>query len=202
MQWDALEAHPEWAICFHRAQIVFDGSDQVPRVIPDDDARDVCSLSDLMAGNFMATASVMFRNGLIPELPEWFYNVRYADWPLHVLNAQHGDIGFLQPVMSVHRVHQRSTYDSLDYGLQWKATLDVFDHLKNHLNERSDVDTSVAFEKLTERMFDDLTKLSREVGDLRYQLSLSPPMKIAWLALESVRRVRRSIRAVFHSKQN
>ena len=34
------------------------------------------------------------------------------DWPLHLLNAEHGAIGYLDEVMSVYRVHQGSFWST------------------------------------------------------------------------------------------
>jgi hypothetical protein len=52
----------------------------------------------------------MFRNRLIPTLPDWFMNVEAGDWALHILNAAHGNIGFLPEVMSAYRIHAAGTW--------------------------------------------------------------------------------------------
>ncbi len=93
-QADLLDQHPEYALCFHPAVKRFeeDGRDVIFKPPA---GRDRFSLVDLLDRNFIATCAVMFRSRLFPDLPSWFDHVPAGDWPLHVLNAQHGDIGYL-----------------------------------------------------------------------------------------------------------
>ena len=114
IQADYLEAHPECTICFHNVTVEYEDGSVAPhsfhtatpgryfsRPIP----KPVSNLADVAPGNFMQTCSVMFRRGLFGEFPEWFTDLAVADWPLHVLNAEHGDIGYIDADMAVYRVH-------------------------------------------------------------------------------------------------
>jgi glycosyltransferase involved in cell wall biosynthesis len=113
-QMDFLRSHPECSTCFHNTLVVYeDGSvpthpfhmerpeQLISRRIP----KPISTLADLAAGNFMQTCSVMFRAGLYGELPDWFLEMPTFDWPLHVLNAEHGDIGYIDEVLGAYRVH-------------------------------------------------------------------------------------------------
>jgi glycosyltransferase involved in cell wall biosynthesis len=114
IQADYLDAHPECAICFHNVTVRYEDGSVEPhpfhtpeprqylsRVMP----RPVSTLADVVRGNFIQTCSVMFRRGLFDAFPSWFTDLAVADWPLHVLNAEHGDIGYIDADMAVYRVH-------------------------------------------------------------------------------------------------
>ena len=117
-QADLLDAHPEWAICFHNARLEGENSggqacfyEQAPKP--------VSTLEDFVPRNFIPTCSCMFRRGLIPELPEWYFDPEqtpYTDWILHVLNAAHGDVGYVHEVMAVHRRHGGGVWGSTFNG--------------------------------------------------------------------------------------
>ena len=99
-----LETHPECAICFHNALIIFDDGRETQLHNPDQQ-KTFSTIEDLWERNFMATCSVMFRAGLTPALPDWSWGMRFGDWPLHLLNAEHGTIGYLPDVMATYRRH-------------------------------------------------------------------------------------------------
>jgi glycosyltransferase involved in cell wall biosynthesis len=113
-QVDFLERHPEYSVCFHNADVVYEDDSEPPhpfhmrtpdrrlsRAFP----REVSTLEDIVGGNFMQTGAVVFRAGLIDHLPQWVYKMPTFDWPLHVLNAEKGLIRYIDEVMSVYRVH-------------------------------------------------------------------------------------------------
>ena len=104
-QADLLDTHPDYALCFHAATKVDDQGRQI-QIIRPPGRKSVYTLRELLRGNFIPSLAVMFRNG--PEhhpLPDWFYQTRYADWPLHILNAARGDIGYIDEVMGVYQQH-------------------------------------------------------------------------------------------------
>lgn len=112
LQVDALEAHPDWALCFHPTQCIYEDGNEGPAVHPENWERRESVLEDLFERNFMLTSSVVFRNRLFPELPSWFGEIALGDWPLHLLNAAHGKIGFLPQVMSAYRIHAGGAHSS------------------------------------------------------------------------------------------
>lgn len=113
-QMDFLRSHPECSICFHNALVVYEDGGLpthpfhmerpqylISRRLP----KPISTLADLVEGNFMQTGSVMFRAGLYGELPHWYLEMPTFDWPLHVLNAEHGSIGYIDEVLGAYRVH-------------------------------------------------------------------------------------------------
>ena len=112
-QVDFLRAHPSCSTCFHNALVVYeDGRPAHPFHMPRPDTlishhipRPISTLADLAGGNFMQTCSVMFRAGLYGDLPDWYLRMPTFDWPLHVLNAGHGDVGYIDEILGAYRVH-------------------------------------------------------------------------------------------------
>ncbi|QDU47033.1 Putative glycosyltransferase EpsE [Symmachiella dynata] len=108
----ALETHSDWAICFHSTHCFWDDASNPGFNFPLEFDRDVSTIEDLIDGNFMQTCSVVYRNGLFGNFPDWFLEAGLGDWPLHILNAQHGDIGYLPETMSAYRVHPGGVWTS------------------------------------------------------------------------------------------
>lgn len=113
-QMDYLRAHPECSICFHNTWVVYQDGErprhpfhmaQPEHLISHHVPKPISTLDDLAGGNFMQTCSVMFRAGLYGELPPWFLEMPTFDWPLHVLNAEHGSVGYIDEIMGAYRVH-------------------------------------------------------------------------------------------------
>jgi len=118
---DFLRAHPELSICFHNARVVYEDGSQAPHPfhmpapahrISHHVPKAISTIADLAGGNFMQTCSVVFRAGLYGALPDWYLSMPTFDWPLHLLNAEHGDIGYIDEVMGVYRVRPGSFWST------------------------------------------------------------------------------------------
>jgi glycosyltransferase involved in cell wall biosynthesis len=59
-------------------------------------------------GGFYPTATAMFKRELVSTLPNWFYLHSTGDYPLAILAALNGKIGYIDDVMVVYRVHGNS----------------------------------------------------------------------------------------------
>lgn len=125
-QVEILERRPDVAICFHAVSLLNSGK------LHRDDITSVpaveTNIYDLAKGNYIHTPSVMFRNGVFGEFPEWFSDCPVGDYPLHLLNALHGNILFLDERMAVYRMHDGSMWSSLS-GVsrleKWKRTQQI-----------------------------------------------------------------------------
>lgn len=103
-QVDFLEANPEFSICFHSVEIAYeDGSKS--NEISNRNTKEVTTFEDLARGNYIHTLSCVFRNRYSAKSLEWFQNLPVGDFPMHLMNAQHGKIKFVPDVMGVYRVH-------------------------------------------------------------------------------------------------
>lgn len=112
LQVNALETHPDWATCFHSTRYFWEDDSQEPLDFPIQFDRAVSTVEHLIEANFIQTCSVVFRNGLFGEFPDWFLEAGLGDWPLQILNSLHGNIGFLPQSMAAYRIHSRGYWTS------------------------------------------------------------------------------------------
>jgi glycosyltransferase involved in cell wall biosynthesis len=137
-QADFLDSHPECAMCFHDVRIVFEDNSQPSWEATPPGRKIKYTLKDLIKGNFIYTCSVMFRRGLFHEFPSWFSLVAWADWPLHILNAEHGDIGHIPEVMGTYRIRSEGILSSKKNIDKVKDLVGIYPYINAHLNFRYD----------------------------------------------------------------
>ena len=131
-QVDFMRANPTCAICFHAVWTVDETQGGKRWEFRPNPLQARYTLADLCRRNFIATGAVLFRNHLYAPLPDWYATIPAGDWPLHVLNARHGDIGYLDDLMGVHRIHSggvwsaRQTAQRLDDKIAVAVTLRDF----------------------------------------------------------------------------
>ena len=135
-QVDFLYNHPECAICFHSATRIFEDEDTKPIIDTPPGKKSIYNIEDLLDGNFIVTCSCMFRKGLIRELPEWFVKMPMGDWPLHILNAHHGYIGYIDENMSVYRIHRHGRWLSQGKIKINLSEIKAYNILRNHLDRK------------------------------------------------------------------
>lgn len=111
-QTDFMDNHPECAICFHNVTVFDEDGKHKPLTHRPENPKEIFTLEDLLSGNFIHTCSVIFRRGLFREFPQWFYECKMGDWPFHILNAHHGDIGYIDEVMAVYRAQSTGVWSS------------------------------------------------------------------------------------------
>ncbi len=111
-QVEFLEQHPECTICFHRVERYLQAEDRVLGVWPDPDPPAITSIEDLLKLNYIHTCSVLYRN-VVESIPEGYTELPIGDWPLHVLYAQKGSIGYLAETLSQYRIHSKSIFSPL-----------------------------------------------------------------------------------------
>ncbi len=105
IQADFLDQHQDYALCFHSTQCFYEDESQPSYAFPKDVPAKCSTLKKLLSGNFISTCSVVFRNRLFSHIPNWYFQLKLGDWPLHIFNAQHGKIGYIETTMSKYRIH-------------------------------------------------------------------------------------------------
>jgi len=145
-QVEFLERHPKCAICFHATALIYEDGSHPPGKYPGGHQKEISTIEDLLVRNFMQTCSVMFRRGLFDTFPDWFFTLKLGDWPLHVLNAQHGDIGYIDEVMSAYRLHLAGVWSTQNRAKHLQETIRVLRTLNRHLAYKYDrrVRTSIS----------------------------------------------------------
>ncbi len=136
-QVDYLDSHPECSMCFHSTRVISeDGSSPYTRLPPG--RKKIYGLRDLLQQSFVASSSVVFRNGLFDEFPAWYYQVPMGDRPLYVLIAEYGKMGYIDEVMSTYRRHSGGYWSSRESTVRIKDTIQMLRMLNTHLDYNYD----------------------------------------------------------------
>jgi hypothetical protein len=90
----------------------------------------------LLRENFISTNSVMFRNGLYAEYPDWYRRIKIGDWPLHILHAAHGNIGYLPEAMSAYRIHAAGMWSQEKLAGKLDAIFEMYSAVDHHFHGR------------------------------------------------------------------
>lgn len=139
IQVDYLDKHPDCAISFHNCEEFYDDSDKPSWYSCSDDQKEISTIEDLISKcNFIPTCSQVFRNGLFDDFPDWYYSLEMGDWTLNLLNAQYGNIGYINKVMGRYRLHEggvwsmRNQAQNIQDVIKAYQIIDIFFNYKYH----------------------------------------------------------------------
>ncbi len=110
-QVDFLDAHPDYAMCCHRAQVLDEMGGGRAGVFPLHRAGSY-AIEDLLTVCFVATCTPVYRRALVSPLPDWYSETELGDWALFALLAEHGKIELMDEIMAVYRVHSGGIWSS------------------------------------------------------------------------------------------
>jgi glycosyltransferase involved in cell wall biosynthesis len=133
-QVDFLEAHEDFAICHHNLNVIYDESTKESHFANSPDQKEVTTIEDLAYGNYIYTASCVFRNRLFDEFPDWFSKCTIADYPFHMLNARYGKIKYFPEVMAVYNVHKGGVWENKSEVYRCSKCVELIDHMKGHFD--------------------------------------------------------------------
>ena len=136
-QVDFLDAHPDCAMCFHNAEVIDDDGRRAPRLWTPRGQKPFSTLEDIWRGNFIATASTVIRRTALPEIPGWYDSFfPITDWPLYILAAEHGKIGYIDETMSIYRYHSGGLYSSRSEWQKLQTTGSFYRRMDAHTGRR------------------------------------------------------------------
>ena len=98
--------------------------------------KEISGVEDLFETNFIATCSAMLRRKALGELPSWYATCVWEDWPLYILYAERGKIGYLNEVMAVYRNHGRGLWSGLGPVEQLEAVIRFLQDIDERLGHR------------------------------------------------------------------
>jgi glycosyltransferase involved in cell wall biosynthesis len=118
-----LRDHPACTACFHNVLRVTDdeGSDAQIYNVPGQPP--FLELDDLFERCVIAGCSPLIRREAILPLPDWYGELPFGDWPLYMLAAQRGSIGYMEELMGTYRVHSRGVWSGADLLAQAEAVV-------------------------------------------------------------------------------
>jgi glycosyltransferase involved in cell wall biosynthesis len=159
-QVDFLDTHPECVICFHNVAAIYTDGNTGPETLCPADQKEITGVEELLWGNFIPACSIMYRREPLLEIPDWFLTAKMGDWPLNILKAQHGKIGYLNEVMAAYRVHAAGIWTVRTRSHQILTSLKVLDNIDRDLDFK--YHTSIRGAKT--RIFFELAELYLERG--------------------------------------
>jgi glycosyltransferase involved in cell wall biosynthesis len=107
-QIDFLENHPDFSMCCHASKIVIEDDVRQPEIMRLADTDKTFTIDDFLAPlskNFIRTDTVVFKRAILRDFNERNQRIVLFDYPLFLILAYHGNIRYLDQVMSVYRKH-------------------------------------------------------------------------------------------------
>ncbi len=147
-QVDFLERHPECSLCFHNARVVHEDGSREDKLWTPPNQPLISTLEDIWMGNFIPTCATMFRREPLGDIPSWYIPMfPITDWPLHILNAERGQIGYIDEAMGVYRYHSGGLYSPLSEEKKQMETLKFYQTMNVNFKQKYDRMIRVAWSK-------------------------------------------------------
>jgi len=141
-QIEFLEQHPETVICHHNALTLYDDARESSlwhkSSLPKKE-----TVFNFFSENRIVTCTTVYRNDLF-EFPDWFRSCHMGDWPLHILNAQHGDVAYLDEDMAVYRVHAGGHWSRETRKVHLQMMIESMEKIRPELPEDQQVALDIA----------------------------------------------------------
>lgn len=138
-----LDQHRDAAFCFHRTRSLTSLNATSDFVLPPQDLPEISSGSFLLQeSNPVALHTVMARRAYLANLSTWVSNLKLGDWPLCVMLATMGTVGYLPREMSRYRVHDGGSWTRMRASLREAYVIQMLSRLSTLLSgdEKTAVD--------------------------------------------------------------
>lgn len=122
-QVEFMDAHPGCPMCFHPARMIFDDGQQESRIWRPPVDKKFFTLKDILRTVFIQVSSTFVRGELFRRLPAACFAGPSGDLGQYVTLAKHGDIGFINEVMSAYRVHPAGVWSSMSIGERFDSLI-------------------------------------------------------------------------------
>jgi len=103
MQADFMEAHPDVSLCFHNA-LILNEKYAATRLFFEHAPAEILDFATAYQMT-LPMPSLMARSDVLATLPEWRLKIRCGDLLFRLWCAHHGNLGYLDRIMSVYRRH-------------------------------------------------------------------------------------------------
>jgi glycosyltransferase involved in cell wall biosynthesis len=156
-QVDFMDAHPDYAICHHNVQVIYeDGSPGHHFNKPDQQL--TSTIADILEDKwFMATASWLYRNYFLEnDFADWHAKAAAGDWAVVLQLAAHGKIRYIPEVMGVYRKHSAglSNVHANTNSKFWQNRKEMFERVNVWLDYRYNEVVQKTIVKYEERLLE------------------------------------------------
>ena len=117
-QIEFLENNTDYTLTFHHAILSYPNGDRIPykTVKPFLEGNQLeFAHADIVKDWFAQTSSLVFRNHLIGEFPEWFWEVYSADYAIQLLLSKQGKVRYF-PELDVKRRFHTKSFTAVNQG--------------------------------------------------------------------------------------
>jgi glycosyltransferase involved in cell wall biosynthesis len=128
-----LDEHTECSMCTHASTEVYEDDDRESISYISPDQKEISTLEDLLLNDFVYTSAAMLRREVFSEFPAWVYESDIEDFPLWVIAAQRGMIGYIREVLGCYRVHKDGIWSRLDAARQVEKSIWVYENVNAEL---------------------------------------------------------------------
>ena len=182
-QVEFMEANPDFSFCFHNALVVYeDGSGKSPHLMTTD-LKPEYTLADITRDWNIATASVMYRNGLISQLPAWVFESVASDLPIFVILASQGRVGFMSQCMCVYRINGGGVSRSGHVERFVLSLVRMHENVDRYLDYRY-------HQNIMKKLAEDYLLLTNiKIRDLDYKAARRYLLRSLWLQLAGQKKV-------------
>jgi glycosyltransferase involved in cell wall biosynthesis len=165
-QVDFLDAHPECMICFHNVRAVYADDSDGGENMCSEDQKEITDIEQLLWGNFIPSCSIMHRREPVLQLPDWFFTAKVGDWPLNIVRAQFGKIGYLNEVLSAYRLHAAGAWSLRKRSRQLVISIKILGNIDKDLGFKY----SATIRRAVARFLFELAELYLQNGRTRFAL--------------------------------
>lgn len=150
-QVDFLDENLECSACFHSSRHIYEDSNNPTYDSRLPQNRKRFKMEDLLLINFIPTCSTVFRNSYQKGFPNWFYGLYASDTVTHLLNSQHGDIGYIDEVLGVTRIHSSGAWNGINEAKKLEILIQDYEIIEANLKGAN---TKLMAEQISKFNFD------------------------------------------------
>lgn len=169
-QVDFLDNHADFAMCFHDVLIQRASSPGELERMCSPEQKEISTLEDLATTTFIPPSTIMFRNHLFAEFPKRFYKLLNGDWFLYMLNAEHGNVRYINEVMAIYRVHDEGVWSKLSYMQHLEEHIKTYKAIDAHLKFKYSHLISPKIKALRDRLLSEYRQQARSCLDQYHKL--------------------------------
>jgi glycosyltransferase involved in cell wall biosynthesis len=130
-----LESNTEFAICFHNSMIISDDNSESIAYSNSPNQMEVTTFEDLVKGEYIYTATCVFRNDHFRRFPLKFAEY-FNNYTLDLHNAQFGKIKYINEVMSVYRKHNGGLWSMVSREVTVSSQLSTYKFYPKYFDKK------------------------------------------------------------------
>jgi hypothetical protein len=142
LQADFLDAHPDCSMCCHAVNFIYEDGSRPALRFPPGGYKSLLDLEDILTLPACHACSFMFRRALFLSPPDWLRTLWIGDWPLRVLMAEQGNVGYIDEVMADYHIHPGGVWSGASQQRQLEGSVEMFRCLRRHLGHRCSAHTA------------------------------------------------------------